>query len=197
MSRFEDRLLAELVEQHGALLAGAPARVLPPVGRTVRARRRRLVPVAAIGLALTAALIAVVIGLSSGGGTSAYAVVSNPDGTVSVTISDLVGVHGASEKLASLGVPVRVVRSEAGCPTRPGQFKPAHLSAEQSQRISTLAGPAGTASVVITPSQIPPGDTVVIGPRALQSSPGLAVVGLETAIYEGATPPCLHAVGGD
>jgi hypothetical protein len=49
---------------------------------------------------------------------------------------------------------------------------------------------------VITPSAIPPGDTVVIGARALQSTPGRTIVGLETVVYEGATPPCLQAVGG-
>jgi hypothetical protein len=195
MSRFEDRLWSELVEQHGALLADAPPRALAPIPARAPARRRRLVPVAALGLALAAALAAIVIALGSGGGTTAYAVISNPDGTVSVTIKELVGVRGAGEKLESLGVPVRVVRSEAGCPTRPGQYESAHLSAEQSQRISTLAGPASSASVVITPSAIPPGDTVVIGARALESGPGVGAVGLEVAVYKGATPPCLRAVG--
>ncbi|MCW3032671.1 MAG: hypothetical protein QOK19_705 [Solirubrobacteraceae bacterium] len=197
MPRFEERLWAELVEQHGSLLADVPPRTVAPVRRHVRPRRRRLVPVAAVGLALAAGLAAIVIGLGSGGGTSAYAVLSNPDGTVSVTIKELVGVRGASETLASLGVPVRVVPSQRTCPTRPGQFKPARLTAEQSQRISTLAGPADTASVVITPSAIPAGDTVVIGARALSSAAGLGAVGLEIAVYEGAAPTCLRAAGGD
>jgi hypothetical protein len=196
MPKFEDRLWAELVEQHGALLADVPARTLSPARTPVAARRRRLAPVAAIALALAAALAAIVIGFGSGAGTSAYAVVSNPDGTVTVTIKELVGVRGASRTLASLGVPARVVPAEPGCPTRPGQFSSAHLSAEQSLRISTLAGPSGTASVVITPSAIPPGDTVVIGARALQSSSGRTIVGLETAVYRGATPPCLQAARG-
>ena len=44
---------------------------------------------------------------------------------------------------------------------------------------------------MITPSAIPAGDTVVIGAREL--APG--VVGLQTAIYRGATPPCLPLAG--
>ncbi len=206
MSRFEDRLWTELVEQHGALLAEAPSHATVsqdelatpavPARTRVRERRRRLLPLAAIGLAIAATLTAIVIGLSSGGpGNAAYAVVSKPDGTVSITIRELAGVHGADAKLASLGVPVRAVRSSSACPTRPGQYKRAHLTPEQARRISTLSGPAGSASVLITPSAIPSGDTVVIGARSLGSGPGGEAVGLDTVVYEGATPPCLRASG--
>jgi len=187
VSSFEDRLWSELVEQHGALLADAPRRAPAPV----RARRRRLAPVAGLGLAFAAALAAVVIGLSSGGGSAAYAVTTNPDGTVTVTIRELAGVRGADQKLASLGVPVRVVRSEAGCRVRPGDYESARLSPEQFQRISKLSRAPGSAAIVITPSAIPPGDTVVIGARNI--SPG--AVGLQTAIYRGATPTCLPLAG--
>jgi hypothetical protein len=188
MSRFEDRLWSELVEQHGALLADAPLTLAPSQGRAEARRRRRLAPLAALGLALAAAVTAIAIGLSSGGGTPAYAVLSNPDGTVTVTIRQLVGVKGADEKLASLGVPVRVVRSEAGCLLRSGEYKTPRISPELFQRISKLAGPA---SIVITPSAIPSGDTIVIGAREL--APG--AVGLQTGIYEGTTPPCLPLAG--
>jgi hypothetical protein len=191
MSRFEDRLWDELVEQHGALLAEAPLTITPArAGAEVRGRRRRLAPLATLGLALAAALAALVIGLSSGGGTPAYAVLSNPDGTITVTIRELVGVKGADEKLASLGVPVRVVRSEAGCQIRPGEYDSARISPPLLQRISKLAGPAGS-GVVIAPSAIPAGDTVVIGAREL----GPGAVGLQTAIYHGMIPPCLPLAG--
>jgi hypothetical protein len=191
MSRFEDRLWDELVEQHGAVLADAPLTFTPARPRPELRRRRRPAPLAALGLALAAALTAIVIGLSSTGGTPAYAVLSNPDGTITVTIRELVGVKGADEKLASLGVPVHVVRSEAGCQVRSGEYKVPRISPELFQRISKLAGPAGSAALVITPSAIPAGDTVVIGAR----EPGPGAVGLQTVIYEGTTPPCLPLAG--
>ena len=187
MSSFQDRLWGELVEQHGALLADA----LPRTPAPVRARRRRLAPVAALGLALAAALAAAVIGLSSGGGAPAYAVTSNPDGTITVTIGELAGVTGADETLASLGVPVRVVRSEAGCPIRRGEYDSVRLSPAQFQRISKPGRHARSAAIVITPSAIPAGDTVVIGARELATG----VVGLQTTLYRGATPPCLPLAG--
>jgi hypothetical protein len=195
MSRFEDRLWTELVEQHGQLLADGPLRPVSaprehaPARRRGRARSRA--GLTALGLAVAAALAAVVIGLSSGPPTSAYAVVSNPNGTVTVTIRELAGISGADEKLVALGIPVRVVPSEAACPTRPGQYESARISPELSERISHLAGPPSSAAIVIDPSVIPPGDTVVIAARTLE--PG--VLALQTVLYEGATPPCLPLTG--
>ncbi|HXD54670.1 MAG TPA: hypothetical protein VN618_07950 [Solirubrobacteraceae bacterium] len=210
MSRFEDRLFAELVEQHGALLTDAPARALPASGQARRPARvrlplplrlrlpaGRLVPAGALAFALAAALAAIVIGFGSGGGggTPAYAVVSNGDGTVSVTVRELVGVTGANEALRTLGVRARVVHSERACPTQPGEYALARLSSEQSERIAHGGAPSGEPSVVLDPSAIPPGDTVVIGARVLEHRRALTVTGLEIAIYEGAVPPCLRAAG--
>jgi len=209
VSRFEDRLLAELLEQHGAVLADLPARPLPlraPARRSrVPARpwrvpaARTLAPAGALALALATLLVALVIGFGSGGGggTPAYAVMRNSDGTVTVTIRELVGVAGANEALGTLGVRARVVRSLRSCPARSGRYRPARLSAEASRQIVQPVFSAGAPSVVIEPSAIPPADTVVIGVRTLDTHGGPAAVGLETAIYEGSAPPCLRASGGD
>lgn len=224
MSRFEDRLWAELVEQHGALLADPPAGTLAPeradriapagrigpsdgfasapgsdraarAGREARrpAGRRRLAAAAAATLTLAAAIAALVIALgSSGGGTPAYAVVQNPNGTISVTINEIVGLQGASEKLASLGVPVRVVPYSASCTTRAGEYPSAHIDSDLAERISTTVGGPGAPSIVITPSLIPAGDTVVIGARSLgPSNGGLSPIGLQSQIFKGPGPPCL------
>jgi hypothetical protein len=190
VARFEERLWGELVEQHGALLADAPARA-PIAGRDSRwvSPRRRWAPAVAVATTAAVALAAIVIGLGSGSRTSsAFAVVRNADGTVSVTIAELAGVDGADARLAALGVPARVVRSEGSCPTRPGEFKPARITGEQSQ---AAARPSGPGSVVIVPGAVPAGDTVVIGARELPPHSGATVVGLEFEVYEGATPPCL------
>lgn len=195
MSRFEDRLWNELAEQHGALLAETPAHALAPPRIRPRAVLGRRVPaLAAAVLALAGALAAIVIGLGSHGAPAAYAVVSNPDGTVTVTITELAGVTGADAKLRSLGLPVRVVREGAGCPTDPGEFPRARLGPEQEHEIAVPSGPEG--SLVIAPSKIPPGDTVVIGARTVSSSAGVSAVGLEIVVYEGtATPSCIKALG--
>lgn len=210
MSRFEDRLLAELLEQHGSVLADLPARPLPA---SVPARSRRrlpaprlrpqipgLLPLGAVALALAAALAAIVIGFGSGGGgggTPAYAVVQNGDGTVTVTIRELLGIDGANRELRTLGVRATVVRSERSCPTRPGRYKAADLPAELSHRIASGSGAPGAPSVVLDPSAIPPRDTVVIGVRKLDAHGGPAAAGLEIGVYEGAVPPCLRAAGSD
>lgn len=208
MSRFEDRLLAELLEQHGAVLAEPPARPLPTSG-PARPRLRlpvlrlpvpRLLPAGAAALALAAALVAVVIGFGSGGGgggTPAYAVVQNGDGTVTVTVREIQGINGANQQLRTLGVHATAVRSERSCATRRGQYKTAGVSADLSHRIASGSTAAGVPSVVIDPSAIPPHDTVVIGVRAIDTHGGPAATGLEIGIYEGSVPPCLKALGSD
>jgi hypothetical protein len=194
VARFEERLWAELVEQHGALLADPPPAAVSPhrVARSMPAYRRRLLPAAGLATVLTGVLVAIVIGLGSGSRPSAaFAVVRNPDGTVKVTIAEISGVQGANQRLAELGVPARVVSLNAGCATRAGEFKPAPLTSEQAQRIATLVGPAGSASVVLYPAAVPAGDTVVIGASALGQSGGIDTVALAISIYEGAAPTCL------
>ena len=162
-------------------------RAAPPRPRLLRRRG----PLAALGLALAAALAALVIGLLPRRGPSAYAVVTNPDGTVTVTIRELEGVEPANERLAQLGVPVRVAPvterlpddarqlPRRSCrPTRPGRST------------SPNAGPAGF-SVRIDPAAIPPGDTVLLTAREVR--PGF--VALRALLIEGPPPSCWSRPG--
>jgi len=204
VASFEQRLWDELVERHGALLADAPlpATSLPaPAAETrvrARSRRRRLPLAVAVGIALAAALAAIVIGLASRSTTPpAYAVVRNPNGTVTVTVRELAGVTGADAKLRALGLPVRVVRAYAGCTTRSGAYPRAPLTPEQEAALGVPGrAPDGAASLLIDPAAIPAGDTVVIGAYSLSESPSKPVVGLEITVYVGtATPSCLPTPG--
>lgn len=190
MSRFEDRLWSELVEQHGALLAEPAARVpsAPPA-----ARRFRRAPAAAVALAMLAALVALVIALGHGGGTSAYAVVTNPDGTVTVTIDELVGVEPANERLEALGLPVRIPSVKAGCPTSRAELKPANVPAGRSRQIAEPTGGPGHYSLRIDPAAIPRGDTLVL--TAHEVRPG--VIFLRSLVIEGAAPSCLAPEPGE
>lgn len=195
MARFEDRLFAELIEQHGSLLADAPAHVLPhpvPLRRPLGAPRRRLAGAGALAVALTLAIFALVIGFGGGGnGTPAYAVVSNADGTVSVTVHEVAGITGANEALRTLGVRARVVRTEPGCATVAGEYKYVQLPPGASERVAHAGTVGGEPAVIIAPSAIPAADTVVIGVRSLGVQAGLEVTGLNIGLYEGAAPPCL------
>jgi len=190
VARFEDRLFAELVEQHGALLAQPPAHAAaPPRPRLLRRRG----PIAALGLAIAAAVAALVIGLSHNAGTSAYAVVTNPDGTVTVTIREIEGAAPANQRLAMLGVPVRVAPVTAGCPVTREQLPSVQLPPGQSAQIyRPEPGPAGF-SVRIDPAAVPHGDTVLLTAREVR--PGFVV--LRELLIEGAAPACVAPVPGE
>jgi hypothetical protein len=98
--RFEDRLLDEL----RAVVAEAP-----PAPRGHRSRRRRRILIGAAA-ATVAACVALGVPLLTGGGTPAYAVSANADGSVTVEISSLADAAGLERKLRDAGVPA-VVRS--------------------------------------------------------------------------------------
>lgn len=181
MARFEDRLWAELAEQHGAVLAEQPVLVHAPP------RRLRRRPLAALALALAVALAALVIALGRGGGTSAYAVVTNPDGTVTVTIRELAGVEPANQRLEELGVPVRIPPALSDCPTSRADLRSAHLTPAQSRRVFEPVGGHGAYSLRIDPQAIPPGDALVL--RAYELTPG--VTAMRALVIEGPAPSCL------
>ncbi len=190
MARFEDRLFAELVEQHGALLARPPARAaVAPRPRPLRRRG----PIAAFGLAVAAAIAALAIGLSHNTGTSAYAVVANPDGTVTVTIREIEGVAPANQRLVMLGVPVRVAPVTQGCPVTRERLPSVQLPPEEARKIyEPEPGPAGF-SVRVDPAAVPHGDTVLFTAREVR--PGLVV--LRELLIEGSAPSCVAPVRGE
>jgi hypothetical protein len=181
VSRFEDRLWSELVEQHGAALVEQPVIV------HTRPRRVRRGPVAVVGLALAAALAVLVIAFGHGGGTSAYAVVTNPDGTVTVTIRELAGVQPANERLEELGVPARIPPTRSDCPTSGADLRAAHLTPEQSRKTFEPEGGHGSVSIRINPKAIPSGDTLVL--KAYELPSGL--IAMRAIVIEGPAPACL------
>jgi hypothetical protein len=183
MRSFEDRLWGELLDRHGALLTEAPIRVAAPARSRLQVRRA---PIAAFLTALAAALVTVVIGLTSGGGTAAYAVVRNPDGTVTVTIRELVGVSGANQQLMTLGIPVRAAAVEAGCSAKPGELAPGPISPSAERPFSPrIVG--GETAVTIRPGAIPAGDTLLLVARQL--TPGTVRLGVR--VYRGQAPSCV------
>lgn len=108
MSGYYERLAGSLeaAVARRALLAGRSAR-----------RRRRAVTGAAIA-ALAAVCVALAAGGSGGGVQPAYAISVNPDGSVALSVRELLGVGPANARLARLGVRARLVRREPGCTAR-------------------------------------------------------------------------------
>lgn len=106
MSRFEDNLWAQLERDH------APA-LVQSLATQRRKRTRRWVGVAA-GVAVLGA--GALIGPAYFGGTPpAYAVVDNPDGSVTMTIREVQRFEEATAKLREKGIPAVAVPLRPDC----------------------------------------------------------------------------------
>jgi hypothetical protein len=179
MTSFEDRLWAELAGEHATELApGSPPH--PP-------KRRSRLPFAA-ALALLGVVLATVASLTNSPGTQAYAVTRHPDGTVTVTIKELVGIREANEQLAALGIKARAAGVEASCTTDMSQFSSVPIAPQIAGALASL-GDAESASVTIKPSLIPSGDTLLLTAR--QIAPDIVAMNLQ--LFRGAVPSCIPA----
>jgi hypothetical protein len=171
MTKFADQLFDDLMREHGSALSGTR----PPASRGPIATRRALLAVGGGGVAVAAAagvLVATAgVGSSGSGGqaaagkTPAYAVTSNPNGTVTLAVYRKDGIAGANAKLHELGDrQVYVVPVGAGCPSLSSLPAPAqplngkHLSVQSS--VTVGASPGG--SVTVNAKGIPAGDILVV-----------------------------------
>jgi hypothetical protein len=211
-------------------LAGAVPRRKEILARS--ARRRRLGG-AALGSAAAGAGLCIAVLLGTAGGTApAYALSVRADGSVVLSVRELLGVAPANARLARLGVPARLVRRETGCAAnvrgtilppwmlaRDLRSLPSHLTRTpldkrlelEAERVraelrflrNIVGGPTGASGkfeVVIRPSAIPAGYTLVLAFRALRStgrvSPGGPTrsdhaIGGSVELVKGAAPSCL------
>jgi hypothetical protein len=116
MFSFEDRLWSELAQEHGEPLAIAGSRLRS------RPRRPPRASLAVGGAVMAAAILVAALSLTASTSTTpAYAVNVNPDGSVRLTLTSVIGVRGANATLAKLGVRARVAQIEAGR-TQPGEI---------------------------------------------------------------------------
>src|ERR1035437_109064 len=208
MSNFEDRLWSELARDRGEPLALAGRRVPAP------SRRSRRAPLAIGGLVLLAAIVAAALTLTASTSTTpAYAVSVNPDGSVRLTLVSVIGVRGANETLAKLGVRAQVAQIETGC-AQTGEKDLSHARqllvepqklggreasiADQLRRRADQLRRRGEAfagiDLVIHANAIPQGDTLLI--TAQLNAPvqyhGEAVSSVSSTygLYRGAAPTC-------
>jgi hypothetical protein len=191
MSKIEDRLWTDLLDEPEADRALAARQ---PSGRRKPARRA---PLAVGGLVLVGALLAAVLMLTGGTSTiPAYAVALNHNGSVTLTLNEVLGVKGANEALERLGVRVRIARVEAGCTaTAEAIHGPGEPTSEQLQ---TMVEPlrTGEGAWIIHPDKIPQGDTILItaqlGKPVIFHGKAVTGVGSSIGLYHGTPPTCIR-----
>lgn len=186
MNRFEDRLIGDLMEQHGPALAE-----LQRGGPTKRSRRPLWLSGAVV---VIAAVIATSVTLAGGGSTPAYAVTQNPNGTVTLTLTEMAGITGANAELRKMGLPVLVVSTADDC--RDHFVYQATNDALSNGLSGDLAN--GNGQFTFSLDQIPAADTLVIGARPVtvtQGVPmppkgGLKGVIMSDGLVKGRPPAC-------
>ena len=177
MSKFEDRLFADLMGTHGPTLAAAPQPVT----------RRRISHSVRYGLSAAGAVaiaVAVAMTVVGGNSTSAYAVTQDSAGTVTVSIRDISGVAGANRQLHRLGVRAVAVPIAAGCPSAASLRHDTKSVGARAQRTESddVAG-----SFIFDANAVPSGDTLVL---AAQVTPA-GVIRMAGLLVKGAGPTCL------
>jgi hypothetical protein len=153
MTRFADELYDDLMRDHGRALAVTR----PPVTRR---------PLASHRVALTAGLGGLAVAATAGslvvlGGSPAYALTTNQDGTQTLAVYQRAGIAQANAKFRQLGEPVVVVPVRAGCPSISSLPKPAGPG--KATRISVKTGRSSDGSITVDAHGIPAGDIMVLG----------------------------------
>ena len=194
-SEFERQLgdeLEAIVARRGPSQVGAMPTTPKPVWR--RTRAQLAVAVAAAGCAT----VALLIGAGGGDTATAYAVEAQPEGLVSVEISNLEDAKGLEQALEEVGIPASVSYLPAGTTCKEPRFRPVpgQDGVQGMTQATTVpsggaAGPpfAVTGPLVYTISRdaVGPGQTLVITASA---SPGGLFAHNRVEIAEGAVAPC-------
>lgn len=119
MADFEQRLWEHLVDNFNAGDID-----MPTIPRAASDTRRRVTVIA--GLTLAAASVAAAVVLIIGATTvtpPAYALVRNPDGSVTLTVRSLhTALRPINERLRALDIPERLIPINAACPRSNGGF---------------------------------------------------------------------------
>lgn len=146
MSKFEDSLWAEMQREHGQAL------LLNMAKQRSRRTARWIGAAAAVTVLGTGALAA---SAYFGGAPPAYAVVDNPDGSVTLTVREVQRFEEATAKLRERGIQAIAVPLREGCAEtgRSLQVPVAAVDFELTAKESRIT---------ITPDRIPPDATVVL-----------------------------------
>jgi hypothetical protein len=131
----------------------------------MRVSRRRTVVLAATVLGIAGVAAAGVVAFGSGSARAAYAVTTNPDGTVTITLRQFSALPALNRELARDGLPLRAVPVTAHCafnpaPTLPRGFIPFVPSDQALGR------------------RLRPTDTITIDTSGLSSQGAVAMLGV-------------------
>lgn len=126
-----------------------------------RSQRQRTVVLAA-GLAIAGLAAAGPIVLGTFSASPAYAVTTNPDGTVTITLRQFSALPALNRELARDGLPLKAVPVTPNCPFNPNRGLP-----------KRTRGPG-----------VAPTDTITVGTSELASEGGIGVIGVSPG-----TPP--------
>ena len=115
MTKFTDNLWRDLAREHGPTLGHADR---PEPGRAPLLRRPRVL--AGSTLALAGVGTALVLGLGAASSTPAYAITTNSDGSVLVTINQATSLPQANAKLTAMGIheQVDIQMASGAAPTK-------------------------------------------------------------------------------
>jgi len=171
-------------------------------------RRRTRLPLTVGGLALLGAIVAVTLALTAAGSNvtqAAFAVTQNGDGSVTLTLNEVVGIRGANQALARLGVRARIAWREPRCIRSGRAIATGRVRGGLMQMVEPQPfgeGPSG-ALWIIHPGAIPVGYTLLLsgelvnGGRPIRSLHGHFIRAFAAGIglYRDPAPTC--ALPGD
>jgi hypothetical protein len=175
MGKFEDSLWTELQREHGQAL-------LQNMAKRQSRRARRWVGIAAAVTVLgTGALVA---STYFGGAPPAYAVVDNPDGSVTLTVREVQRFEEATAKLRERGIPAAALPLRENCPA--GGRK---LDSPQALGSVEFQSAPGKIEIKILRDRIPADATVVLAAEHDEQNGTWTVAG---GVYErDQLPSCL------
>lgn len=147
----------------------------------------------ASGITSLAAIASVVVIFASAGTPPAYALTHNPDGTYTITISDIAtGVPALNTKLEQLGIDASAVPVTAACNAPVQIGGPGALTEKLEMQLEPTDIKSSSAGLLnLSPADIPAGSEGVIA--AYQSPSGQ--INLTFWTTSGTPPPCMNTRG--
>jgi|GEM_PF-5885453 hypothetical protein len=155
---------------------------------------RRAMALALGGGASLGTVIALVLALSASTSPPAYALVLHRDGSLTLTVNELVGIEPANARLAKLGVRLRLAKAEAGCSAKGRPVPPPGLLLPRLVRPEKVGRGLRGLRMLVHPSAIPAGDTLVlVFHRIVAHSESRSIPGIagSMGLYRDPAPTCV------
>lgn len=153
MTKFADQLYTDLMREHGPALA----HTRPPAAPQRHIASRRALLAAGTGCLAVAATAGALV---ADGGTPAYALTTNPDGTTTLAVYQATGIAPVNAQLRHLRDNVVVVPVRPGCPALSSLPAPAVSPPKGEIRVQGTSSRDG--SITVNARGIPAWDILVV-----------------------------------